>query len=192
MNTNHLSTQAGLTLIELLVTVAVMAVAAVLALPTIADYLQRFEARKVQHDIPALLRQARAHALTQRLRLGVCGSSAGAGCEGTWQKGLLLFVDQNQDSTLQENEPRLQFLPLNLRHGNLRWRSAAGRALIIYQADNGLPLGSNGSLIYCNSSGDQTLHRQIILSMMGHADGSRDKNGDGIHEDANGQPINCP
>lgn len=191
MKNNRLCHRCGYTLFELLITLAIMAILAMLVLPSGLAWLRQAEARKVENQLPQLLRNARAHALSQRDRLGVCGSSSGQGCDGQWQKGLLTFRDLNQDSQKQPEEAVVDFLPLDLRYGTLSWRAAGGRTVIIYQAANGLPLASNGSLVYCTFDHNPRLYRQVILSMMGHVDASRDQNGDGLYEGTDGKPINC-
>jgi Tfp pilus assembly protein FimT len=131
---------------------------------------------------------ARSSAQTYHMAVSICGGLP-SGCTGRWNDGMLIFTDINHNGIKDNATDRiLLHAPLGLHYGNLTWRGAGSRPHILFQ-ENGLPLGSNGSLLYCGE--EARYHRSVVLSMMGHTRPSPDQNHDGIYEDTNGRPFVC-
>lgn len=180
--------KSGMSYIELITTSCIFTILAVLAYPSIQRWQQKNEAQELFRKISPTLMLARSSALIYHSAVSVCGGSM-SGCTGQWRDGLIVFIDLNHSGTIDSTADRiLTYTPLELQFGNLTWRGAGARAHIIYQ-ESGLPLGSNGSLLYCGQ--EQEYHRAIVLSMMGNTRRSPDRNQDGIYEDTNGLPFVC-
>lgn len=180
--------QIGMSYIELITTCCIFTILALLAYPSIQGWLQKNEAHELFRKVAPILMQARSNASVYHSAISVCGGSS-SGCTGIWGEGIITFTDINHNGTIDSATDRIiAYTPLNLNYGELTWRGAGARAHIIYQ-ESGLPLGSNGSLLYCGQ--EQKYHRSIVLSMMGHTRRSPDQNLDGIYEDTNGQPFIC-
>lgn len=180
--------QSGMTLIEITVVICIISVLISFAVPLIQSWRKNLEANNLFHKISPVLKEARSNAALHHSTVSICGGSS-VNCTGHWRDGMLTFIDLNQNGIIdQPNDHILSYTPLELAYGELTWRGAGGRAHIIYQ-ENGLPLGSNGSLLYCGQ--EQKYHRTVVLSMMGHTRRSPDRNHDGIYEDTNGQPLVC-
>lgn len=180
--------QSGLSLVELIVVMSILSILAVCAVPLIQNWWQNLEADNVFHKISPVLKEARSHAALHHTAVSVCGGSS-TQCTGQWRDGMLTFIDINHNGIINSpNDSILSYRPLELVYGELTWRGAGGRAHIIYQ-ESGLPLGSNGSMIYCGQA--PKYNRAVVLSMMGHTRKSPDRNLDGIYEDTNGQPLVC-
>ena len=178
----------GMSYIELITTTCILIILMLFAYPYIQDWRKKYEAQELFRQISPILSHARSSALIYHRAISVCGGSSSE-CTGLWRHGILAFTDFNHNGKLdQETDRILSYTPLELQFGSLTWRGAGARAHIIYQ-ENGLPLGSNGAFIYCGEN--QKYHRAIILSMMGNARRSPDRNQDGIYEDANGRPLVC-
>jgi Tfp pilus assembly protein FimT len=187
-NRIHLNHQTGMSYIELITIGCIFTILALLAFPSIQSWRQKNEAQELFRKISPTLLQARSSAFIYHTAVSVCGGSP-VGCTGLWHEGMLTFTDINHNGAMDlETDHILSYTPLELHFGKLSWRSAGARGHIIYQ-ENGLPLGSNGSLIYCGQ--EQQYHRSVVLSMMGHTRRSPDRNHDGIYEDTNGQPLVC-
>jgi type IV fimbrial biogenesis protein FimT len=50
----------------------------------------------------------------------------------------------------------------------------------------------NGNFLYCAAGGAATEARMVIVNPQGRLRIARDRNGDGIVEDAAGRPVSCP
>jgi type IV fimbrial biogenesis protein FimT len=180
--------QSGMTLIETTIVISILCILVSLAIPLIQNARRNLEANNLFHKISPVLKEARSAAILRHLPVSVCGGSS-ENCTGRWKDGMLTFIDINQNGIIETpNDHILSYAPLELAYGELTWRGAGGRRHIIYQ-DNGLPLGSNGSLRYCGQ--EQKYHRSVVLSMMGNTRRSPDRNLDGIFEDTNGLPLIC-
>lgn len=178
----------GFTLFELLVVLLLLAILAVITFPKITQQLMRSEKIRVQYTGLGLLQQSKSFALAYRQHILVCGSSSSITCNGEWNKGLLAFYDQNRNAQRDPEEKIIGFEPLALQYGRLRWKGAGGRSYILFQSINGMPIGSNGSLIYC--SDDSKYHLQLLISRTGLIR-IRDLNQDSILENAQGDAIDC-
>lgn len=72
----------GFTLIELVITVVVVAILAGIALPNFRDFMQRNAVATQSNAVLAELQYARNDAITRRVLTHMCGSSDGASCSG--------------------------------------------------------------------------------------------------------------
>ena len=107
---------AGFTLIELIVAVAVLAIVVSLAAPTFGDMVMRHRTSSIANTFLADLATARTEATQRRRTVNLCARPAAGtdtactasnqgtgacGCSGSqWENGWLTYVDINGDGTL--------------------------------------------------------------------------------------------
>lgn len=103
----------GFTLIELMVTVAVLAILLTIALPSFKGVIQSNRVATSTNELIATLSLARSEAIRNSRGSGVCASSAGAACDGTWEQGLMVWGDTNGNGEFDAAEPVLRFLVVN-------------------------------------------------------------------------------
>ena len=87
------SKQQGLTLIELMVTMAVLAVIAAIAIPNFNTMMANHRALTLGEDMATALNLARTEAVKRGERVSLCGSTDGAACNGTFADNWLVVVD---------------------------------------------------------------------------------------------------
>ncbi len=90
----------GFTIIELLVTLAVVAVLISIAAPTMRTTIQNNRIVTLTNDLLSDINYARTESLKRGLNTGLCRSSTGTSCDGagsTWQGGRIVFADTNED-----------------------------------------------------------------------------------------------
>ena len=103
-NSNH-----GFTLLELLVTVAILAIVAVIAAPSLQNFVLNNRIRTQAAALTTSLVFARTEAINRSTRVVTCPGTASGGCSSTlWEDGWVVFVDTNNDSVLDEEETRLE------------------------------------------------------------------------------------
>jgi len=137
----------GLTLIELMLALALGAVIASLALPSMRDFMQRQRISATANELLANINLARMHAVYQREFAVMCPSSNQASCTGgnRWDAGWIVFRDP--DNNGQPDAPS-DLLRVRQAVSNLVLDSA-GRFRIRYQAD-GSARGSNLTIKLCD------------------------------------------
>lgn len=102
--------QNGFTLIELMVTIAVMAIVAAIAFPSFQSTIRSNRVASTNNEILGLLNLARSEAIRSNRGGGVCGSSDGVSCDGSWSGGMLAYADVNGDGALSSGETVLRFV----------------------------------------------------------------------------------
>ncbi|KAA8732757.1 fimbrial biogenesis protein FimT [Acinetobacter qingfengensis] len=157
----------GLTITELLVSIFITSAIVVLAIPHFSSLIANLESKKTITFINTVLNDSKHRAFIHHDRIAICGSHDQISCsDDGWSTGLLVFIDQKSpDRIRQSEETILHYYALNLKHGSLSWKGAAGRNLV-FQSDSGLPRGSQGSFFYC--ANDAVNSRRLILSYMGN------------------------
>lgn len=90
---------AGFTMIELLVTISVVAILAVIALPSFTSVINSNRLSAQANGVVAAMQLARTEAVRQNVRAVVCGSNDGSTCSGStaWNSGWITFLDTNGD-----------------------------------------------------------------------------------------------
>lgn len=83
----------GFTLLELLVTLFTISILLGIAGPSFVDTVRNNRAAANANELVTALSIARSEAVRRGTRITLCGSSDGAGCDGDWEAGWILFVD---------------------------------------------------------------------------------------------------
>lgn len=87
---------AGFTLVELMVTIAVIGITLAFASPNIVGFIQNYRITTQTNNLLADLQLARNNSVSQGIRVSVCASSDGAACSGSnWSVGRIVFTDVN-------------------------------------------------------------------------------------------------
>ncbi|TKS55335.1 prepilin-type N-terminal cleavage/methylation domain-containing protein [Luteimonas yindakuii] len=86
---------AGVTLIELMTVLTVLAVSLTIGLPAFTDTLTRLRVQTAMHRISADLAAARSTAIARRSQLVVCPRTADHRCreDSDWTEGWMFFLD---------------------------------------------------------------------------------------------------
>lgn len=89
------SGQQGFTLIELVVTVAIVAILATLAFPDFSETVRQWRRDSATRALTTSLQLARSEAIKSSRRLVVCPSTNGTSCATSteWRNGWIVFVD---------------------------------------------------------------------------------------------------
>lgn len=96
--------QRGLTLIELLITLAITAVLFGLAVPSYAALMQRLASETAARQLFSALNLARAHALSTRQAVIVCPGRGHCSGEAQWDAGYVVGIDSNRNDRLEPGE----------------------------------------------------------------------------------------
>lgn len=99
----------GFTLVELMITLAVLAVLAAVAFPSFKSTLRSNRLSTTNNEILGLLALARSDAIRNNAGGGVCGSTDGTACDGDWTEGVMAFSDLDGNGTLDAGDTVLRY-----------------------------------------------------------------------------------
>ena len=136
----------GVTLVEQVMVVAIMATLVGAAMPSMRRLLDRNQLRTAQADFIGALHHTREAAVIARQATVFCPSRDGQQCadEERWDHGWLLAADRDHD-----NQPDGQPLHVNGNYAErLTIQSSIGRRHVRFQAD-GSARGSNLTFVFC-------------------------------------------
>lgn len=112
MNSKH----SGFTLIELIIVLAIAAAVLTLGVPALRDLIRNNTRTAHVNDFVSTLNLARSEAIKRGVRVALCKSSDGATCNTStcasgsncWENGWIVFVDSDEDGTLDSGEQILK------------------------------------------------------------------------------------
>lgn len=117
MNSIHAmrSRQPGFTFVEFLIALAVLSIILLIASPGITALLQSHYVKNTSGDLYISLDLAKSVALKRRITVRMCPSSDGFSCrkDGDWNKGWVIFSDDNSNGTPEQMEILETFGPPN-------------------------------------------------------------------------------
>lgn len=164
--------QRGVTLIEAVVTMTVLAICTAIAVPSYRALVQRQRVDATMHLLTAHMASARMTAVTRRTPTVVCPSDGQGGCrqDSDWTYGWLMFLDRDGNS--KPDSPldilREERAPSDLA---LRILSSDGRKRLRY-LPNGRSYGSNLTVRLCY---DGLLKGEIVVNNTGRVRSAQPK-----------------
>jgi type IV fimbrial biogenesis protein FimT len=101
-----LSAVCGFTLIEMMIALIIFALLLSFAFPAYRDWIAAQQLANHAHFIADTLDLARSEAIKHGYRVNVCKSHDGRQCaeDGGWERGWLLFVDENRSGQVDDDE----------------------------------------------------------------------------------------
>jgi len=153
---------AGLTLIELMVVIAIIAITLTLGLPSFSGVIERMRVGTTLHLLGTDMAMARNTAVMRHSQVVICPRDAIAGCADSqdWSHGWMVFDDPDENrqpdvpgDILRASEPpagALLFLP-------------ASRPFLRYQAD-GRAANSNLTVYVCR---DKRYAGKVVVNNLG-------------------------
>lgn len=101
----HRPHPSGVTLLELLVSLAVLSITAALAVPTFGQWIARNELATTSNRLLSTMMQARHHAIAQNVAVTLCAGNRALGCHRDWAlREWLVFLDDDRDGRLDPGE----------------------------------------------------------------------------------------
>ena len=157
--------QMGLTMIELLVAIAILAILLSIAVPSFITFVQNSRLVGQTNDLVTSLNYARSEAIKRGVRVSVCSRLNNTTCSDAtvfnWDAGWLVFINLNNDAVADAGETVLQ-VRQPLENGNTLRTNGLQR--VTYQS-SGFS-GNAGTFLLCDSRGPAG-GRAIVVSQQG-------------------------
>ncbi len=156
----------GVTLVELMVTVAVLAIIAMIAVPSFQNLIIQNRVTSITNDFVAALQLARSEAIRRGHSVTVCKSSDGTNCVtsgNTWEIGWIVFHDTNGNSARDGSEPLVRVWPALPAGYTLRPNSATFNNAVRFTAQGRLSAGVGATFQTCRNGTAQG--RDVVIDL---------------------------
>lgn len=153
--------QHGVSLVELLFVLAILAILAGVALPATGGLVADARHRNARSALTVALNQARSRAIHAYTHVVACPSSDGLNCSGqtSWHHGWLVFEDSNRNGQLDDDETVL--VQQQAQGAGQVIVSNIGRTRIRYRPD-GSASGTNATFTFCDRRGAEDASSVVI------------------------------
>ena len=150
---------AGFTLFELLIVMSISLILLAVGAPSYQHLLANNETAAVVNQVIDAIHSARTEAVTRGETMVFCGSGDGMHCDGHWQAGQLLALDQTQ---------QVLRVYSGVHPGDrLWWQSSLGANNALKLAPTGFTAGQRGSFYYCPLADPGRYGAKIIIADSG-------------------------
>ncbi len=162
----------GFTLVELLVTLAVMSIVASMAIPAYNNLIASNRRAAAINDVLSSLHLARTESITRNRRVTICRSNpAQTACltgAGDWQYGWLVYIDPTNAGVIDAGDEILA--AVDEPGGTSRIRSFDFNSALTYTPNGRLVGNASGRILLCEV-GEETASRAVDVSTTGRPRG---------------------
>ena len=151
----------GFTLIELMITLAIAVILLTVGIPSFSEIIKNNRLTTEINELVTSLNLGRTESIKRGIDVTICKSNTGTSCAGNWENGWIVFVDNDDDGSVDAGETILRV------HDDL----AAGDTLafprnrISYSAQ-GFAVGFTGTFVLCDDRGSSE-GKGLIVSNTG-------------------------
>ena len=155
--------QKALGLVELLVTLTVLAVLMMIAVPSFSYHIDRTQKTTHVHEMLAALHYSRGEAVARRTTISLCDGMEECGTR-RWKNQLVVFLDGNESGQIDEGANILRTLQIAPSY-SWHWSNFRRQNHISFKS-NGMTHSLNGTFTLCRKS---TAVRSIVVNVAGRA-----------------------
>ncbi len=197
----RLGGRGGYTLLELLITMLVIALLSTLVGPTFVDVINRNRLQSELGGMYAMLSTARSEAVSRSVTVIACGSSDQSSCNSTsWENGWIIYADDGAGGGTADNGTRdgTELLlrvgqeasgSVTIRTRNFEFNGAADAGRIALTQDGFAQ--SRGSIVICD--GVPAEAAALVVNLSGQARVAVDQDADGtLNLDDDSELTSCP
>ncbi|WP_162525024.1 GspH/FimT family pseudopilin [Marinobacter sp. BW6] len=180
--------KSGFTLVELSVVLAISAIILAFAIPGTANLLNHSGRHTALSDLIATLNLARNTAINEQTTVTLCAIGNDSKCANDWSLPIVAFRDPTRSKQIKHDSQIVRVMH-PIETGRLVVRSGIHNYFRFQSS--GWSRGTLGHFIWCPDSDDNHYAAQVRINMGGRPQMARDYDGDGVVEDASGDPVTC-
>ena len=151
----------GFTLIELMISVAILSILSVLAISSYSAVTSYWQAEETRTALYTGFISAKTQAFNAGRTTVICPSSDGLSCMNStaWHHGWIIFQDNNKNREMDADDQQIS--TQNALPDGLHLTSTSGRTRLVFQA-NGSNGGTNVTFTLCDARGANKAKSLII------------------------------
>lgn len=177
--------QNGLTLLEMLITVAIVAIVLTSVAPAMQSMLIQNRIIAETNELSGIIQYARHHSIDQQIDTIVCPSQNFTACTTDWNDVKMVFADIDGNGVRGANEDILVATSAASPNNEL---TGPGVALRFVASG---AVNAPAVILLCHKDKVDKYARALLVSLQGRVKISRDDSNDGIHEDNSGNALDC-
>lgn len=159
----HIKKQHGLSLLELLITLAVFAIVLSISVPGLQDLQRTNTLSSFSSELAHFIRFTRYQALANGKRTTMCPLDKSHNCTKLWQQEISIFEDLNGNRKLDPQDTLMKVLNIP-QQIDLNWRGVGGGRSLHFNG-RGLTSISNGTFRIGVENSEKMRH--VIVSRLG-------------------------
>lgn len=175
----------GFTLVELLISMAILLILVSVVGPNVREIVVRNRIVGQVNELAGLIQVARATAINERINVVVCPTIDQVNCSDDWNDNKIAFIDADGNEIKGSNEDIVAGTQTTSSTDIL-----TGPSSPIKFYSTGIT-ASPATLLLCPNSGEDTFARSLTISLQGRVKLSQDNDNDNIHESPSGTPLSC-
>lgn len=164
-----LKDSSGFTIVELMVTIAILAILVGIATPSAVTMINNSRLTSNVNGLMADFMLARSEASSRGVRVAVCPAVTNTACSGSaadWSVGRLIFADANADGVFNGTDTLIRFVS-GISNVSLVPAGFPNPLVVSYSSFGGLNGGSSGTFTLCPPVGNGPDGRQLAVDMSG-------------------------
>lgn len=187
LTTRNSRKKQGFTLLELMVSIAVVGTLSAVALPSLNDFLVKMRVDNEISELQRLLLIAKNTAINTGKNTTVCPLTADNSCGDNWQGKISVFTNAANDNNKYEaaDDELVKIKEATTTGDTLKFANSS----VVY-APTGRLLTNAGTFSYCPKD-KANENRGVAISISGRSYTTSDTDNDGKDEDRLGNEISC-
>jgi type IV fimbrial biogenesis protein FimT len=163
--------QRGLSLVELVGTISIIAVINALAAPTLSESIRRNQLQSQADRVLTTLNLARSEAVKRNVPVSVCRSSNGSTCTGSWEDGWIVFSNADGDDSVDAGVDEVIRVYDAMTDGH-SLAGTLGTGALTYFSDGSYGSGSD-TIRVCAASGQLAEGYTLTINRVGRPRASK-------------------
>lgn len=163
------SRSTGLSLIDLLLSLSLIAAITLIAIPGMNGLYHSSMADHTAKQLVAALQATRSAAVQNKTLTTLCPTQDDERCSKKWEEGFMIFLDKNRNGRRSKDEEIIALMQGLAPGSRLIWRAFKNPKYYIQYRPDGSSNYHNGTFTYCPASDPKAYARTIKVNRPGRA-----------------------